>query len=458
MSIVKQVKSLYLPNPAPILLDPATYHSQMADIFLTGGQGSLRQFLYEDNFSSIRAYELCPPLAAVINKKAQAYINGKTWVMDTKGKESKTAFATKIKERLKRPNPIQSWKQFEAQQYIYQQIDGFCIALPIMPAGFKDKIDASSIWNIPSHMLKRTETGKLWYQTDLSGILQKITLTYKGVETELPLDQIFIFKDFSPNINSQIFPESRIKALQMPINNIIGALESRNVLINYRGALGILSSDSDKFGYLPIKPDDKKDLQNEFRRYGLKGQQWKFIITSAAVKWQQMGIPTRDLMLFEEIADDVYMICDQFNYPSDLMANSGKRTYQNAEQANKGLYQDTIIPEAESMYDQWNEFFMTENNQVDIQKDFSHIAVLQQDKVNVGRARYYDNQGLLIMWQQNLITANQWLEMAGMDTLPGTEGDVFYSDWVAAGKQFGTATVTATAPKPTAEPPNSASN
>ncbi len=41
-------------------------------------------------------------------------------------------------------------------------------------------------------------------------------------------------KDFTPSFCSLVIPESRIKALQLPINNIIGAYESRNVLINYR--------------------------------------------------------------------------------------------------------------------------------------------------------------------------------------------------------------------------------
>lgn len=437
MSLIKSIKSLNVKsvNPAPVFLDPSQYRSQMTDMFLAGGQGPLQQFTYQDNNSSLTAYEKCPPLTAVINKKAQAYINGKTWVMDKKGKESVSEFANKLRARLAKPNPLQSWKQFEAQNYIYQQIFGYCIVLPIIPAGFKKNIDATSLWNIPGNMIKPFETNKLWYQTELKGILQKIVLTYKGHETELPLDLIYIFKDFAPSFKTMIFPESRVCSLEMPINNIIGALASRNVLINYRGALGILSSDSDKFGYVPIKEGDKESLQNDFRRYGLIGQQWKFIITSAAVKWQQMGIPTRDLMLFEEIEDDVNMICDSYSYPIDLMAGSTRKTYQNSDAAGKGLYQNAIIPEADSMYDQWNIFFDCAANNVELEKDYSHIPILQQNKGEQATARNTLGQALEREFKNNWITYNRVLELLGEDTITGM--DKYYKELLEMGYVFG---------------------
>lgn len=437
MSIVKSIKSLGGTSFSKYPLDPANYRGLMGEFFLPGGQGPVEKFIYTDLSCCVGAYEACPPLTAIINKKSAAYTNGKTWVMDMKGKESNTEYANKIRARLAKPNPIQTWKQFEAQQKIFTDLFGFSILLPIMPVGYKQVIDCSSMWNIPPSMLEIKETDKLFYQTDLSGMVESITLTYKGERTDITNKPIFIFKDFIPSFHSLIIPDSRVKSNSKPINNIIGALESRGVLIDYRGSMGILSSTNDKFGYVPIKDNQKKELQADFRRYGLRENQYKFIITSASLNWQQMGIPTKDLMLFEEIEDDVNMLCDSWCYPIDLMAGSQRKTYQNAAAAGKALYQDAIQPEADNLYDTWNVVFDTANNKCRLEKDYSHIAVLQEDKVDNGRARMYLNQALLIEWQQNLLTANQWLEMNGMDTMPGNEGDLYYYQWVAAGKTFG---------------------
>jgi hypothetical protein len=417
-------------------VSPISYRPSIGglDNFLFERNGtSFFHFKYSGHNSSQKAYECCPPVNAIINKKAQAYINGKTWVLNTqgkaKGKEANTIEANKLKALFKKPNALQSWKQFEAQGYIYQQLFGYTIVLPIKPAGFKDNIDATGLWNIPPSMVDIEETNKLFYQSDTKSIIKQIVLTYKNTRTILQVEDIYILKDFTPSFCSLILPDSRIHSLELPINNIIGAYESRNVLINYRGALGILSQDpgNGQYGAIPMTPDQKESLQQDFRRYGLSNHQWQFIITSASLKWQQMGVSTRELMLFEEIEGSTMAICDGFGYPYRLMAAEKSASYNDVSQFKKMLYQDSIFPEAESMYEQWNQFFDTERFNLVIDKDYSHVAVLQEDQLQSAQARKARNDALLIEWQNDLITLNRWLELNGEDPRP--DGDVYYSEW-----------------------------
>lgn len=402
--------------------------------FVIGSDNVEHSFTWDGHNSSLTAYERCPPVTAIINRKAQAYINGKTWVMNTQGKESTTEPAKKIKKLLARPNPIQSWKQFEAQAQVFKQVFGFNILFPIIPAGFEQygPIEASSLWNIPPHMLHVEETNKLFYQTDMTGIIKNIKLRYKNTETTIDAKNIYLFKDITPSMSTMIFPESRIKSLEMPINNIIGAFESRNVLINYRGALGILSKDpgSTTGGYvsLPWPKDEKEALQKEFERYGLSKRQWKFIITSAEVKWQQMGVPTKDLMLMEEVQEGTKSICDAYGYPPHLLGIIDP-TFNNQNAAEKGLYQNTIIPEAESDYEQWNNVFRTDEYNINIEKDYSHLPVLQEDAQSKASARKILGEALEKEFKNDLITLNRWRELVGEDTLP--DGNVYYSELVA---------------------------
>jgi hypothetical protein len=394
--------------------------------------GTRHHFTYGGHDSSLKAYQKCPPITAIINKKAQAFINGKTFILNSKGKEATGTEAQKLRKLLDRPNPLQSWKQFEAQGYIYQQLFGFNMVLPIKPVGFEDNIDAIALWNIPPFMLDIKETNRLFYQSDVNGIISSITLDYKGTKTVLQAKDVYIMKDFTPSFDSLIIPESRICSLEMPINNIIGAYESRNVLINYRGALGVLSNDpgSGKYGALPMEPDDKEALQNDFKRYGLKKRQWQVIITSASVKWQQMGYATKDLMLFEEIEGSTMAICDNYNYPYKLLANDRGNSLGGTEKNYfmRMLYQDGIIPEAESMYEQWNQFFSLSDRNLCMNKDFSHLQVLQEDKVQEATARKTLNEALKLEFDAGLITLNDWLVKLGEDPLPAELGNVRATD------------------------------
>lgn len=429
------VKSLSGHELHPIPLSPGSYRGAQdgQQWFAEMVGGNFFYFTYSGNKSASQAYECCPPVNAIINKKAQAFINGKTFVLNTqgkaKGKVATTAEAQKLQKLFTQPNPIQNWEQFEAQGYIYQQLYGYTLILSIKPVGFKENIDATALWNIPPFMVDIEETNKLFYQTGLNGMIKSIVLNYKGVRTTLNIDDIYIMKDITPSFNSLIFPQSRICALELPINNIIGAYESRNVLINYRGALGILTKDAGdggQFGALPMPEGEKERIQNDFRRYGLKQNQWQIIITSAAMKWQQMGYPTKDLMLFEEVEGSTQAICDGYNYQYELLSNSKGVTFANKNEAKKLVYQDAILPESQSIYGQWNQFFNTAKYNLVIDKDFSHVAVLQADQLQTAQARRARNEALLIEYQNDLITMNRWLELNGEDPRP--DGDRYYSE------------------------------
>lgn len=401
-------------------------------MYFFGQDGGSRYFSFSGHESSLKAYQRCPAVTAIINKKAQAYINGKTWVLNSKGKEAEGTEAKKLRKLLQRPNPLQTWKQFEAQGYIYQQLFGFNMILPIKPVGFTDNIDAVYLWNIPPFMLDIQETKKLFYQSDENGIISKIVLTYKGSKTTLEAKDIYIMKDFTPSMDSLVIPESRIRALELPINNIIGAYESRNVLINYRGALGMISNDpgNGQFGAMPLTEPEKQDIQDQFKRYGLKNSQWKFIITSSTLRWQQMGYPTKDLMLFEEIDGSTMAVCDQYNYPYPLLANDKSNSLGGSEKKHfmQLLYQDAIMPEADSMYEQWNQFFGLDALNLRLDKDFSHIQVLQADRAQEATARKTLNEALQMEFNAGLITLDDWLKKLGEDPLPNNLGQVRATD------------------------------
>lgn len=395
-----------------------------------GPNGIDYQFAYADVTSASSAYTRCPPLAAVINRKAQAYINGMTTLVNSSGKPATGPDAKRIQSLLARPNYLQSWKRFESEQYMYCQLYGFCITMPIYPFGFESMgpAYASSLFNLPPYMMSGKEiTNKLWYNGQkLSDVLPFLTIKYKDLNVEIPTDNLFIFKDLTLNMESVVFPDSRVKALAMPINNIISALESRGELINYAGMQGILTPETDAAGPFTLRDGEKKQLQDDFKRqYGIKKGQSRYIISPQPMKWQQTGRATKDLMLFEEIQDDIMRICDGYVYPSPLLNSDKGPAVANTKEFKAQVYQDAIIPESLDLYEQWNAFFKLETTALTLAKNYEHIPVLKSDQVDDGKAALYRIQALQIAYLLDGVTLNQLREGMGYDQTP--DGNVYYS-------------------------------
>ncbi len=416
-------------NPGPIYIDPTSHTTPGHEdgwFFEYAGAAST-YFRYTDYQSCVNAYIQCPPVAAIVNRKAQAFINGKTFILDKNGKEATSADAVRIRDMMRNPNPLQTQNQFEAQLYMFVDLFGFSIILPVKPFGVED---VRSLWNIPPSWIDWDATNERF---NINGgvYLKEIVVKFNGVNTILQLADLVIVRGFTPSFDRITFPASKIISMVQVISNVIGALESRGTLINHRGAIGILSQDPGKGAYSPIAltTTQKDELQKDFRRYGLKRGQWQVILTTASLKWQQMGYPTKDLLLMEEVQESTKSICDGFNYPPHLLGLIDP-TFNNQTAAEKGLYQNSIIPDADNIYSYWNKFFDTEALGLNIVKDYAHIAALQEDRESLARARNYLSMALDMEWKNGWIKLNRVLELLDEDTI-GTEGDIYYNEWLA---------------------------
>ena len=393
------------------------------DLFVGGGYGKDWYF---------KAYQYCPPVSAIVNRKSEAFINGVTTIVNRsgkgKGKEVNSEAADKIRNLMARPNPLQSWAQFEAQYYAYYQIYEYCIILPIKPVGYNDPIDTTRLWIIPPMMVDIEESQKIWYIDDGKTIIKKITLSLGGEKTELNWDDLIILKGFSPSLSSLIIPESRFLPLRIPIETVIKGYRSMSNGFD-NTPLGIVGNDTkDSMSFIPLSPLEKENLQNELNRFGLGNGQKKFILSNANLTWQPINYPIDTLKLPEHTKMAVTAICDGLGYPYELMSNENGVTFSNKRDAMKMLYQDFIIPVSKSIYEQWNQYFKTEDLNLLIENDYSQLEVLQKDALSKANARKAANEAYLIEFENDLMTVNRWLELNNEDTRE--DGNVYYSEWI----------------------------
>ena len=377
-----------------------------------------------DNYlGQMKAYELCAPLAGIIQRKSRAFNNGKIFLMDENGKESTIQEAKKLRALIDKPNAIQSWPELMNQLYTYLSIFGEVFVYALRPDGLKE---TKSLWVIPNWIMTVEETGKLFNQTELNEIIAGYKINFQGNSIDISNSDILHIKDSIANTTQLLRGRSRMVALRDPISNIIAAYEARNVLITKRGGIGILSNNSkDVAGMIPLEAEEKDKIQKEFATYGLSKNTSQVIITSAALQWQSMTYPTKDLMLFEEIEDDVRQISDNYEYPMYLLGFKAGSTYSNVGEAKKSLYQDAIIPEAESIYKSLSTFFNTQKYGFEIKVFFDHLEILQKSEKDKAEAFKLKNEGLKIAYERKVITREEY--RIALDYEPTKfEGNTFY--------------------------------
>ncbi len=385
------------------------------------------------------AYDYCYPLSSVIDRLAESDITG---IIDTvysggkgDGNSATNDWAKRMRKLLKQPNPMQSWEQFRAQQTVYKKTYGYCPVLPFVPVGFEyDPSFATSIINLPPWLFGAVATYKLIGKTKITDIIKEYTCSIMGERVSFSPDKILLLEDsFVYDIaQNWMLPQSRLVGLDMAISNICAAMEADNVLLRKKGPLGFISHDAaavkdSTVGYLPMTAKEKEELQETLaKKYGMNWGQYQWAISRQAVKWNPTSFNVKDLGTKETVLAGARAICQRFGFPYVLFEDSDA-TFSNQERAHKKLYDNNVIPNNNRDMAKYNIFFKAEENGCRIQMDYSHLSVFQEDALNAGRARAYNDQGLQIEYLNDIITKNQWLELIGLEKIAGPEGDLYYS-------------------------------
>lgn len=388
------------------------------------------------------AYNYCSPLAAVIDRLAEADTNGRIELLNedrtTKTNYKKVPALNRVMSLLKKPNPLQTWEEFNSQQVVLCKIFGYCPVFAITPEGF-DKTYTKYLWNLnPFYCNPQTNYEFDLFKEDANPIKEWI-ITILGKTYTIPASDILLVKDgfvdnSIPNIG---LPLSKVAGLDYFVSNICAAMEADNVLLKKKGPLGVFSHDPkpDMAGWQPLSPADKDALQEDLKRYGLTWGQLQYVVSRTPLKWNAMSFNLRDLMTKETVRQGIDGICDRFGYPAELM--SGKNaTYENRNSAEKFLYQNNIIPFSLRRMARYDEFFGLDSLNVKLCLDYDHLAVLQEDIMNAGQAFKSLSEAVEILWKSGLITYNQVMTRLEMDTVAGM--DIYYPEWLKANPEMNT--------------------
>jgi len=365
-----------------------------------------------DNLLAV--YLLCPPLRAVIDEKAQMFKNADIHVVDKDGNKKENHPVLKL---LKKPTPMQWTDDWLAQLSVMTDIYG---------SAFIYKLRATSIslpkclWVLPSGDMKIIPTGKMFKQSKIEEIIEKYVLNFGDVEEVYKtLDIIQINQSGATSV---IKPDSKISSLQKAITNVEGAYKTRNILLFEKGAIGILSSDTrDGDGGVPLGVKEQIRLGKQFTdKMGIYDEQGRIIMSSAALKWNPMSYPTKDLLLFEEGEAGLQDFCQQFGMKRDIFPSTKGATFENANQAIKQTYQNTIQPFADAVARTLTEQLGLEAEGLELVFDYSWLPVMQEDQQKEQSAQKTKAEMLAILRFQGIISREAYAEAMGVE-LTGEE-------------------------------------
>lgn len=379
--------------------------------FLTaiGGSTSIKWDI--NKLQCLKYYLEVPEVAAIINIKARAHARVK-WELLSKTTDKPITNNDPFARVLRQPNYFQSQSEFILQTSLFKEVFGNEFLYFLTPAG--QSMNIKGLFTLPPMIVnvEELQMPAFWLQAEMPDVV-KYTAEWNGKKYLLENRHLIHINNANIQVKSgnMLLGESPLRSLVAPIQNIKAAYEARNVLVENRGALGILTNNSTDGirSTLPLNETEKEKLQEDYQsRYGLTRNKWQLLITSLNLKWQQMTIDADKLKLFEETKADTEKICDAFGVPFELLANEKGVTFDNKKTAEKGFYLNTINPEAQERAGAINRQLEKMNKSWYLNASFDHLDIFQENKKERAQSITLLINGLSKAYADGAITADEY--------------------------------------------------
>lgn len=377
------------------------YYSQSVQL---GTKGAV----YIDTNKPSELYHSIPQLKTIIGKKKTMFANVVPIIKDANGKPIETKQAEDFYKFIYQPNVMQSFNEFLENQLEQLDVYGNQFTYKNKPSSLQTF--PSALWNISAMYMSPITTGKVFDQIDRKDIISGYEYNENNSKKVYAPEDIMYMRHNS--LDNPIIGTSPLKFLKHPLSNIDGAYKFRNVLINEKGAIGILSSGSNKdaMGAIPLRKEERERIENAHRKnYGISDEQMKLLITEANLSWTPMSFPTKDMMLFEEVAEDTLVLIDHFGMNVNLFA-SKNATFENVASSIKQVYSDTIQPYADKYFQSLAEFLDIEKNfgkGAYIEPSYEHLKILQENKKEGAELFKSNVESISQLVTNQIITAEQ---------------------------------------------------
>jgi phage portal protein BeeE len=376
-----------------------------------------------------------PVLYGCIDILASAAANGRKYLVDLKGKEvswdnGKTGVKQARRLFVDRPNPLQCVKEYDYERaFMYYTFGNNYVYLNNASNLDTDIMTVQTMFNLPSEWVEVKQTGKIYNQVDIKGIIEKYCLTNYDPVRDFDPSKIIHFNDINTSsIGNAIMGSSRLETLKYPITNTQLAFEAMNVILKSRGMQGIIKANNkDATGtQIPLNIAAKKEIDDTFKKeYGVLDDQKQFLISYSDIDFIRTIMSSAELGIYDEFSNNAMIISNGLRVPPGLYKTYMKgETYANQAQDVKNLYQNTVIPRVETDDQYYTERLKLRDYGLELKTDFSHVEALQEARKEKATSIAMNSRTAESAYNNNLITWNEYRELLEMEPV-GSEGDVY---------------------------------
>lgn len=375
-------------NPFKNKKEVAKLKNQIADLqeksstpqiyWLDDGR-TVQLFDFNNNNQIKLALDSVPELAAPINYMAKSFSAGKYEI-----KLNDKVIDSKINSILEKPHPLfneSDFKQNLAKNLIAYGIAYIWVNTPAMIDNTK------GMFIIPSYRVQpfvgEITDKELRSAENIEGLIKYYVVQTETKQIGIPTDEIIQVRqntDISVGNKYLIFT-SPIKPLEKALLVTPAIYDSMQNLLNNGGMKGFIASDTgDNINNIPITPDEKADLQKQFKNYGSKSGQHDVAFTKHSLKYVQITSRIKDMLLSEQREMIKTVVSDILGFDNVLL-NAAKSSNYGVfyKEARKSLFSETIMPLANNYTDALtNYFFEFRKNKISL--NYSHLDVFSQDE------------------------------------------------------------------------------
>lgn len=238
-------------------------------------------------------------------------------------------------ELMKRPNPLQSGKQFRRDLMGYYEICGNAYAYAATPGIGINANTVKQLWVVPSPCVT-IESG-----TRVEPV-RGYKVSYYGDDV-IPKQKIIHMKSFNPVVDytggEWLYGMSKMQSLRMDLSEYKAAQTAQGTLFANMGPRGIISGNSE-YG-----PDEETAIAMNDRFIQMHTgpvHGGGYMVTPADVKFTSIGMSPVDLNLIEGKHDLLQAICGVWRYPIELF--TGAQNVSSQGENNKKFITSCVLP------------------------------------------------------------------------------------------------------------------
>lgn len=383
--------------------------------------------------NAITLFESIPELFAPIDAIASRVSNGKFQLKRLKDDE--VVYDNKVWNKITtQPNWRLTWHRFLYNAIVYKYTAGNRYFYKYIPSALSDNMDnISALWLLPPQHTEphlKIDRPKIFTATSANDLVDFYRVTMGPDSDEIDAELVYhdAFIELGFDTSNPLKGIGPLRALEMPLSNLIAVYQARNVIYLKRGALGfIVSKKEDESGTVALTKTEKQSIRDEMNAdYGVTGNRDIYGITDVPVDFVRVNMSIEELKPFDETLADATAIYAVLGVPRSFMPTTQAPTFNNVLTDERKLYQDVVIKDGKEIAQILTTLLELEKQGLYADVSYDHIEVLQEnrkEKADVDKVIADTN---ISLYEKGHITKDQLMVALGLETIPG--GNVYVTD------------------------------